>query len=504
MTAPDQQSGGSPRPAQTRWEAWQQSVGDRPKIAAAVLFGLVALGLLWGPVVRLVGAQGTLRAPAPSATADEEFVPSLPPSLLNVPVRYRLGDVVQALERAIPRTYGTLDDRHEVESNDRLEVAYELERSAFDTRLVDDVAHVAATVSYRARVWVDAPLLPDFETSCGMDEDRPRPRLRVEMSARLSLSSDWRLLAEPEVDRVVPASDEERDRCSITAFGIDVTDRVVDGAFGALVDQLPRIERELEAIDLRSRFVEWWATLYEPIELDDEVWLAIGPQSVRRGPTRGSGDELVATVGLTAQPRFVLGPRPPLEPRPLPALDSAGVGEGLRILASGRADYDAITRELNDQLTGAVLERDGNTLRIRSLELSGIGGGRLALELNFDGTAKGRAYLVGTPNFDPAAGQVHVPDLEFDVATSNLLVDGFAWLADPAVTRFLRERARWPTSNVAELAAEQLGRGLNHEITEGARLRGSVDSVRIVSVYARTDALIVHAQAEASAELLVR
>ena len=83
-------------------------------------------------------------------------------------------------------------------------------------------------------------------------------------------------------------------------------------------------------------------------------------------------------------------------------------------------------------------------------------------------------------------------------------MNSYAWLREPGVTEFLRERARWPVENIAEVAGAQLQRGLNRHLNDEVELRGEVRSVEILGVYAMLDELVVHAQAQAEGELLIR
>jgi hypothetical protein len=439
-------------------------------------------------VLRLMPASGVpylpfrrpvVEAPEPVVIAEDPWVPALPPSTLNVPITFDLAPVIDALEAAVPREYGSLDERRTIESNDRASVAFELRRTPFTASLQGDVARVSSVIQYRARAWYDPPVLPEVQASCGTGEDEDPPRAEVALSARLTLSNDWTLVGEAQVDRLTAVSDETRDRCRITPLGIDVTDRVVSAAEGLLEGRLPEIE------------------------LTDDVWLVIDPTSVTRGPTEGRGRTLVASVGLMARPRVVLGPRPAVPPRPLPPLDSAQVGSGLHIHATGVAHYREASARLTDLLGGQVLERQGRRLRIRGLRVSGVGGGRLALEVTFDGTARGRLYLVGTPEYDELTGEVFVPDLHFDVNTSHLLVEGLDWLAHQGLTTYLRERARWPIEDISALAAGQLHSGLNRELTTGVELKGRVLSVDIVGIYPGREHLVVHAEALAEGELMI-
>ena len=444
-----------------------------------------------------------VEAPAPEVAEDRIVVPELPVSTLSMPVTYDLSPIIESLERTVPRTFGSLEDRKDIPSNDRAKAAFELRRGPFRAELEGDVARVSSVIRYRGRAWYDPPVLPEISASCGTGDDEDPPRAVVAVSARLTLDDDWTLRGRARLDGVRPATDTDRDRCRITPLRIDVTDRVIDAAGGLLTANLPEVDAALARIDLRSRFADWWRLLSEPIGLAEDVWLVLDPVGVRRGPTRGEGQTLVASVGLSARPRIVLGDRPETVDRPLPSLDSASVEHGLFIQASGIADYPAANRRLNEALSGRVLERDGRTLRIRRLRGYGIGGGKMAFEVTFDGSARGRVYLVGTPEYQADSGFVHVPDLDFDVSTSSALVSGVDWIAHQGLAQLLRERAHWTVDDITELAEGQLERGLNRQLSTQVRLSGAVEELEILGVYPTQEHLVVHVSAHATGELLI-
>jgi hypothetical protein len=233
------------------------------------------------------------------------------------------------------------------------------------------------------------------------------------------------------------------------------------------------------------------------------VWLVLDPERVAQGEISGSALVLTANTTLTARPRLVLGPRPEMPRRPLPPLDTTSVPSGLTIRAVAQAEYAAASQRLNERLAGSSLEISGHLLRIDDLSLSGVGRGRIALEVQVGGSVRGRVFLVGTPQHDPVTDEIFVPDLDFDVATANLLVGSINWLAHEELSGFLRERARWPAGNLTDLAFRYLEQGLNSRLSDRVRLEGRVDSVGIRGVHATRHALEIHADARGEATLVV-
>jgi hypothetical protein len=294
-----------------------------------------------------------------------------------------------------------------------------------------------------------------------------------------------------------------RDTCSLTVLGIDVTERVMTAAQGQIGGRMRTLDGLVAGVDLRSKIEGVWRTLREPISLADGVWLFLDPREIYLRSLQGLGLTLQAEVGLLAFPRVVLGQRPVADSIALPDLQRTDLPSGLRILIEGEADYDASAALLTRELGGRTLDLGGRDFVIRRLGLSGIGDGRLALEVTFEGAASGTIYLVGTPAFDPSSNTIHVPDLDFDVATRNLLVAGSAWIARDELVTYLRARARVPAADAMNLAREQLESGLNRALSDEVRISGQVIEARVLGVRARRSSLVVQSQAEAVASLYI-
>lgn len=440
-------------------------------------------------------------APAPAMLADIDTLPTLPTSTLDIPLTYDLTPVVREVERAVPKKFGNIADRKQL-SNKRIHVAYEATRGPFAVSLNGQTAHISAVVNYKGRGWYDPPLAPEISSSCGLGD--LLPRARIALASDLRITADWKLRSRTRVSRVEPYSDQPRDQCRVTAFKIDVTERVLNATRAALEGQRPMIDRKIGSLDIKTRFEKWWHLLERPIPLTDSVWLVINPSAVRMGQAVGVKKTLVTALGFSASPKVVTGPRPPLSETPLPPLYPAAVGDGLHILIEGVIGYDLATELLRKHLKGKKIERAGQTLVVKDVRLFGIGGAKLALELRFGGRASGHVYFVGTPRYDAGTNELFVPDLEYDVGSANALVSGVEWVKHNDVRDFFRSQARWSVGDVMQTGREQLLKGLNRDLAPGVRLTADVKQVQGLSVHARRSAILLRAQADANARLTVK
>jgi hypothetical protein len=360
-----------------------------------------------------------------------------------------------------------------------------------------------ATISYALRAWYDPPLLPAVSAACGND-GRIQPRLRVVIEAPLHVDADWKLSARSRVVSVARASDGPEDRCRMTFLDFDVTDRVVEGARAFLAAHTADIDRAAaRGVDLRGRVQAWWATLQQPVHLADSLWLVFRPETVRRAPTHGSRDSLEIVLAMRARPGIVMGPRPEVALVPLPALEDDSVAPGLDLLVDAVAGYAPVTAFLQHELGGAELRRGRRTVRLDSLRVFGIGGGRLALEVVTSGDVVSRLFLTGTPRID-GAGQFSIPDLDYDVRTRSVMFATLSWLGTGPLRQLLRDRASWPSTPAVGWLRDRLEDGLNRDLSDDLRVSGDVGGVRILGITATRDALAVRAQASATARLAVR
>jgi len=225
---------------------------------------------------------------------------------------------------------------------------------------------------------------------------------------------------------------------------------------------------------------------------------------VRMGNTVGVKRTLVTALGFSASPRVVTGPQPATLATPLPPLYPAAVGDGLHILLDGVLGYPLATDLLKKQLVGKIIEGKGQTLVVKDVRLFGIGGGKLALEVDFRGTVSGRIYFIGTPRYNPATNELFVPDLDYDAGSANLLVKGFEWVKHDDVRDYFREHGQWPVTDIVAKGREQLAKGLNRDLAPGVRLTADVKAVQGLSVHAQRSAIRVRARADANARLTVK
>ena len=448
-----------------------------------------------------------VEAPEPSPTADlPDTLSEVPPSVLMAPIAFDLGPAIAQFEADVPRRFGSMDRRLRADSTARASVAFAASRSPFQVRVEGTEIVIETVLEYEGRGWYNPPLAPEVTAGCGGGAD-PKPRLFLRIRSTPSLTPEWELRTRTHAE-VVPFSGEPCDQCQVTFLKIDVTGKVVDAVHEAMTHRLARLDRHIARLDTRGRIERIWKRMERPILLTDEVWLLIQPGAAQLASLSGGGDSLVAMVRLEARPKIVTGVRPedstlvtPLPP--LRATADADTVTGLHVILEGVFSYDAATDLMRKPLIGKVIRMAWRPVRIEDVTLRGIGSGRVALGVTFSGAVQGRIFLTGTPRLDLVTRQLTVPDLDFDIGSTDLLGQGLSWWQGDAVRDFLRAKAVIPDT-AALAGVERLAvRGMNRVLTAGVRLEATLTGSRGMAVCATREHLVVRALAEGQARIVV-
>ena len=453
--------------------------GHVGRAATAVL--LVALASCRGP-------SFDAPPPLPVVGAVPEPLPPVPPSRIELPVRYNLKPALDWLETEVPATIGKIDDKLPVKGNSRVHIAYEIAREPFQVGFDQRTITISSVLHYQGRGWYDAPVLPEVSASCGTGDDQPRARLTLRVTGHIN--PEWRLRSKSTVT-AAQLTDTERDQCEVTVAHIDITGKVLAAAQGALQKELTKVDRRIAAFPLRKLVEGVWADMQQPLRLTDSLWLLINPTSIRFLPPSVANDSLLYQAGLEASPRIVGGAKPPATTNPLlPPDRSAAPTPELLILSEGRLPYDVAENILSKALAKTKIKVGRHTIAIKHLKPTPLGDGRIVVALTVAGAANGTLYAIGRPSID-SMGVLSMPDLTIDAGTTDALTGALAWLASTdRVTTLLRDVVKVnlaPTIEQARVLAEE---NMNRALAPGLMLRTTLTSATPVGVWAGPDALI--------------
>ena len=154
-------------------------------------------------------------------------------------------------------------------------------------------------------------------------------------------------------------------------------------------------------------------------------------------------------------------------------------------------NYNDLTVLMNNKLAGKSFDVKGKQIIINSIQISGLGNSKIALKLDFKGSKKGVAYLVGTPVFDSAKNIITIPDLAFDLKSRNILLKLANWLLNDKISSKIKVAANFDLSPILLQAKNNLQTQLNRNLTDHIQMTGTVNSLVIQKIYTSLDSLLI-------------
>lgn len=438
--------------------------------------------------------------------------PPPPPELstIVIPIRTSLAPLLPQLEAQVPKNLSKTD-AYELDPQKQFGMKYSVVRDPIALNVLGSGIHAMTTVHYalegcrRTQKPFSTEIFMWPCISCGFGE--PMRDAWISLSSHLEWDANWRLRS---VTRAQPV-DLSSNRCQVTFANIDITDWKI----GPIVnDQLRQAVKTIDAntprlTNIRPVAAQVWAALQAPIAIAPRTWLVMDPVDVALGPISGSGLSLTSALTLRARTRVVVGERPPVTPKPLPALRvSQAANDGIRIPFDVELPY----AEANRLMTENFAKQTYEGVAVDSIRLGPAADGRVSIELNVNYRASflkrysGLVYLEGTPLFDAAARTISLQNLTYsiDPRRKNPFVRIADRIAHERLRATLANAAHWSVAPQVDSLRAEIARAVTRPLAPGVMMRGRVDAIEPGSLVLDANGIIIRALATGSAEVEVR
>ncbi|HUO58897.1 MAG TPA: DUF4403 family protein [bacterium] len=285
--------------------------------------------------------------------------------------------------------------------------------------------------------------------------------------------------------------------------------------------QLDQLNKVLKSVtDLRPKVKDIWALMQQPIYLDKGIWLLIHPENISTGLMRSDPHnplKLMTVLEMWAYPVIFFGDNPIVDRKPLPPLNPFQAGPpGFRAISNVFISYKEANRFLRDPSTGlmnCVIPGTGDQkLTVRGIRLYGSGGKVIAevkltynpFLINLDGKpAKMTLYFRGTPQYSLKKRLFYLPDLDFDVKTSDFLMQVADWILKSDIRKELRKKARIPVGQKLDSLKDRMNVVLNRPLNGYASLATQVKKFDILDSFADDKGIQARVALDGDAQLNV-
>jgi hypothetical protein len=281
----------------------------------------------------------------------------------------------------------------------------------------------------------------------------------------------------------------------------------------------PKMDDPIQApgVHLKFSIADVWTKIQEPIFLDKGIWLLIRPQSLSLGSVRmDPGNLLSAHAGLetTANPEVIFGPEPLTTPMAIPPLGKFIAGPPtFQAVSNTFISYKEANEHLKDprlKLIGMSLKGTGQKVTLDGIRMYGSGGQVVVeVKLHYEPLlinlgskpAKMTVYLKGTPHYLAQEQEFDLPDLDYDIKSSDLMVQMADLMFKGDFRNQLRKIARLPVGPKMEELKEKIDLALNRRLGPFVRLNAKVESLKILDGLADNEGIVVRVAIKGTAAL---
>ena len=401
---------------------------------------------------------------APPRATDEAPSPTQK-SLIAVPINANTASLKQALERAVPRTLWTI--------NQRERACVQPQRVKVFGKKVKVTPPIACTIVGQvtrgplrlrgegSEIVVDVPLhatIAARDVGGVLKGETATGAAMAHARVRIELTPDWRTQGKARITygwTRAPGIDFLGRRITFT----DQADAKLKPVVAGVEHE---VNREIAKIDISKQAADVWRQSFTALELNRDnppVWMRVTPQRILYGGYRVDGQRINLDLGLEAiTETFVSGRPTNPAPTPLPRLVRQAPKPHLDVRVPVIADYaqlqPVVDRALAKRsLRPFVLPKLGPMMvKFGKSTIYGAEGGRIAVGVDVDAKleirsgepTRGRIWMTAIPVNKPGSAEVHFTNLvingDTDGVGGDLLIllgrsEGFAPLIAEALTQ---------------------------------------------------------------------
>jgi len=442
------------------------------------------VGLIW-----FFTSCGTIQPEVPASANQVLAVKPMPTvnSTINIPIRVEIKPLIKLADHSFDKEFKGADN-----PCSGLRYQYKLKREPIQLTGKGKTVFLGLDVAYGfsgeycAACVFDNCINPPIPFSCGWGDESLR-RAKIKLKSDVELTSNYRIKSTTSFTEFTPI-----DPCRVTFAQININDVLMSQIRPELGNLAKMIDAEIGKQDLKPYILPVWKALQEDIKIPATGYLRFQPQSLSVSEINMNGSILNFNVGLTATPTIQSSPwnKPTTA---LPALTPYKKGSGFEVYTDLKMNYDSLSQQLFEIMKTEQFAMGKEKINITSLKLFPAGE-KLGVAVGFTGTKKGTFYLLGNPDFDNTKSSLALKNVEYDIATKNVLIKTAKWMMDETIRKKLEEQMVFDLSDLMNLTKKSIAESLNQTLDGGIKIKGQLKSLSISGWSLQQDALWVRAK----------
>jgi hypothetical protein len=433
-------------------------------------------------------------------------IDSLPESQIDIPIQINLIPVYKLAERNVDTVFTSPNYPDGwVQADCETRYKYHFRRSPLRMTMTGTTLSLSFMGYYQivgsTRGCIAGVVVSPWTASCKCGFDEAERRVNVGFTSNFQLQQNYILNS-----RIVRNEPQPLDKCSVCFWGQDITNEVMKGLKAELDASKKAMEDSFSAVNLRPFMQQAWNMLNDVYAIPNVGYFTLHPKKIRMQNINAKNDMLNINIGISATP-VVSFAKPPATPSPVPNLNNVNNPGGFNIYLEAALQYDSLSHVMNGYLVNKRFDISEGIFKkhiiIQNTSVSGDENGNMLIRVNFEGSFDGTASFIGKPVYNAEKKSIEVQNLDYDLKTKNLLLKTAKWLFNKRIIAELEKYTSIDLAQYYDTASKTLNTWLNREWTKGISGTGSVSELKLTSVYALPQHLLIRSNCAGKLNVLV-
>ena len=429
------------------------------------------------------------------------YLPSLPTSQINVPVKLYMRPLLASMDSMTAKEFTNEKWPNYTQSSCDFRYKYRFVRSPFTINCSNNKVNIGFNGNYQIAgsqsiCALGKQVSPWINGSCGFGSE-PMRRVEVSIGSLLEFlpNHQVRTTTNQEASRVV-------DKCEVTILQRDVTPLVMDSIRASVNSYCAAFDNYVQVLNSNSLIREWRDGGNRVMPISKYGYLNLNPSGLRIGRFNMNRDTLYFSIGFSGIPKFSSDSVKLINNTPLPQLVVGENNGAISTYLDAIYEYSFFNKLLNDSLRNKPFEVEGRTFVIKDINVSGSNEGKINIDLSFTGNRKGVLRLSGTPILDTATQVLSMPDISFALDTKDILVNMAKGLLRKKIMKQLQNQSVLDIAALIEKNLTVIEARLNQQVGPWIRSTGKLNQLKLVGLLPQKDHIQVQAYINARIEMI--
>jgi len=433
-------------------------------------------------------------------------IEDLPVSEINIPIRISLQSIYKLAEHHVDTVFTSPHYPNGwVQADCATRYKYYFKRSPLRMSASGTTFNMAFTGSYKiigsSRACVNGTAISPWTPECKCGFEEGERKVNIGFSTTFSLHPNY--LLRTKFARTEP---QALNKCTVCFWGQDITSTVMSGLKKELDLTRKMMEDTFGTINIRPYMQEVWNKLSDAYEIPAIGYFTLNPKNLRMGKIGAGNDLLNINIGISATPVVTL-----VKPQPqgtvVPDLAAATNNEGFNIHLEAALQYDSLSKVLNGYLQHKRFELSEGIIKkhiiIEDCKVYSGLNDDMIIEMAFRGSHSGTVYFTGKPVYNQETKKIEMESFEYDLKTRDLLLKTAQWLFNKKIVAEIRKYTSIDMSSYYTNAANVMNEWLNKEWTKGIKGAGSVNELKLTTVKALPEHLLIRSSCSGRLNVIV-